>query len=181
MGKMSSVVRIHFVTKDREKVKPREASFKLSTLQWKLTQFKPWLVNWVVGYWGKAEQAPGKITLSNNVFGCHIKLMAHSVKEQWLSGVSASRQWALLLNTNHLWQALFIVHPEMYSIPSFLITDSWFWSMHQGLQSQAINYKWSKSIMTSPFSTLPVSLAVCYMRSGSSWWNMMTSLLRVFL
>ena len=41
MGKMSSVVRIHFVTKDREKVKPREASFKLSTLQWKLTQFKP--------------------------------------------------------------------------------------------------------------------------------------------
>ena len=181
MGKMSSVVRIHFVTKDREKVKPREASFKLSTLQWKLTQFKPWLVNWVVGYWGKAEQAPGKITLSNNVFGCHIKLMAHSVKEQWLSGVSASRQWALLLNTNHLWQALFIVHPEMYSIPSFLITDSWFWSMHQGLQSQAINYNWSKSIMTSPFSTLPVSLAVCYMRSGSSWWNMMTSLLRVFL
>lgn len=50
--------------------------------------------------------------------------MAHSVKEQWLSGVSASRQWALLLNTNHLWQALFIVDPEMYSIPSFLITDS---------------------------------------------------------
>ena len=35
MGKiiMSSVVKIHFVTKDREKIKTREASLKVSNLQ----------------------------------------------------------------------------------------------------------------------------------------------------
>lgn len=100
---MSGVIAKHFVIKDREKIKTREVSLKWSDFQWKPTQLTLWLVNWVIGYWGiskireKAEQALGKSPWSNNTFGCPIKSTAHSVKEQLLSWVSASRQLALLL------------------------------------------------------------------------------------
>lgn len=100
---MSGVIAKHFVIKDREKIKTREVSLKWSDFQWKPTQLTLWLINWVIGYWGiskireKAEQALGKIPWSNNTFGCPIKSVAHSVKEQLLSWVTASRQLALLL------------------------------------------------------------------------------------
>lgn len=105
----------------------------------------------------KAEQALDEITGSNNTFGCHRKSMAHSVKEQLLSWVSTSRQLASLLNKTTCGKphSLLRIHP----IPSFLTTNPWFWSMHQSLQSQAINYKRSKSGMINPFPTFPAFLA----------------------
>lgn len=117
----------------------------------------------------RAEQDLGKITWSNNTFGCHIKSIAHSVNEQFLSWVSAPDNWLycwlkpLVASLVHCW-------PRIYPLPSFLITDSWFWSMHQRLQSQAVNYKESKSVTTSPFPTFPASLAA--VRPRNQFWPM---------
>lgn len=84
--------------------------------------------------------------------------MAHSVKEQLLSWVSASRQLALLLYNTICGKPCPLFIQNLFH-PFFLDNRFLILILHQGLQSQATDYKWSKSMMTSPFLTFLVSLA----------------------
>lgn len=152
---MSSVIAMHFIIKDRENIKTRAVSLKLSNLHWKPTQSTLRLVshrllkNSMIRE--KVEQALDKTPRSSNTFGHHMESMAHTV-------LRASRQ-LLYCWIKPLVASLVYCGSRIHSISSFLITDLWFWSMHPDLQSQAINDRWSKSVIAIPFPMFPISLA----------------------